>query len=101
MSRADYHRTIAMLRRCAEGQSGPDPVAAPFQILPTDVRFTTSPDTGEPDCLCSRCGEVIEERCAPAIRCWPPTAIFEYRFHPHCVGASPCCDGDDEDEEPW
>jgi hypothetical protein len=68
-----------------------------FRILPTDTLFLGSPDTGWPECLCSRCGLVIEERCAPAVRCWREGEPgFEYRFHPHCLGMAPCCDGDEE-----
>jgi hypothetical protein len=68
----------------------------PFEILPTDRRFEDSPDDGTPECLCSRCGQVIEEKCSPAIRAWPERGNYEYRYHPHCVGAWPCCQGDEE-----
>lgn len=62
-----------------------------LKLEPTDVRFLDSPDAGDPDCFCSRCGEVIEERCAPPIRALPAGGRYEYRFHPHCLGLEPCC----------
>jgi hypothetical protein len=60
-------------------------MSLPFSVLPTDRRFDTSPDAGDPECLCSRCGKPIEERALP-IRAWPPNAEYEYRFHPKCLG---------------
>ncbi len=68
-----------------------------FKLLATDRAFPDSPDVGDVRCRCSRCGAVIEERCAPAVRVWPKDGSYEYRFHPHCLGVEPCC----ENDEPW
>ncbi len=56
-----------------------------FSVFATDTRFTTSPAIGEPDCLCSRCGKLIEEGEVP-IRAWPADSETEYRYHPACLG---------------
>lgn len=37
--------------------------------LETDKLFDDSPDTGWPECICSRCSQVIGENECP-IRCW-------------------------------
>lgn len=58
---------------------------APFKILPTDQVFTSSPFPGDPDCICSRCGELIHEGDDP-IRAWPENAKKEWRYHPACLG---------------
>lgn len=47
--------------------------------------FSDSPDAGDPDCLCSACGEVIpdnESEPGP-IRLWPG-GDKEYRLHGQC-----------------
>lgn len=54
-------------------------------ILQTDTKFYDSPDAGDPACLCSRCGKVIDE--AP-IRAFPENGEYEYRYHPACLGAT-------------
>ncbi len=56
-----------------------------IKILQTDTKFYDSPDAGDPACLCSRCGEAIEE--AP-IRAFPESGEYEYRYHPACLGAT-------------
>jgi hypothetical protein len=58
--------------------------AADITPLPTDRVFDDSPDAGHPDCLCSRCGNLIDEKTL-AIRAWPEGGK-EYRYHPACVG---------------
>lgn len=40
-----------------------------IQVLPTDTNFRYSPDTGHPDCICSRCGARIREH-EFALRMW-------------------------------
>lgn len=50
-------------------------------VLNTDKFFYTSPDAGEPDCLCSRCNKPILEVDAPIIRAWP-TKPGDYGFDP-------------------
>lgn len=55
----------------------------PIKVLPTDTRFTTSPFEGDPDCLCSRCGNQIRED-EFALRAWPKNDRFEYRYCDAC-----------------
>lgn len=55
----------------------------PIKILPTDTRFPTSPFEGDPDCLCSRCGNQIGEE-ELALRAWPEDAKAEYRYCDAC-----------------
>ena len=46
--------------------------------------FKTSPDCGDPACLCSWCEQLITADDAPAIR-MTNGANEEARFHRHCV----------------
>ena len=72
-----------------------------FELRETDRLFYSEfvIEAGDPECLCSRCGLAIEERCAPAIRMWRDGEPgFEYRFHSHCLGAVPCCTNDVDDD---
>lgn len=62
---------------------------------PGDTEFLNSPDAGHPKCLCSRCGQKIEEWHAPCLRVWPqnenlnkPAKTVEYRYHWGCVGGT-------------
>lgn len=64
-------------------------------LLPTDQKFTDSPDAGHPKCLCSRCGKRIEEWHSPCLRAMPENENAEYRFHWGCVG------GRDRTKEEW
>ena len=52
----------------------------PIAIHLTDTAFPDSPDVGELECLCSRCGDVIGD---VAIRAWSAhdAGEVEYRFH--------------------
>ena len=55
--------------------------------------FQGSPDEGEPDCLCSYCGNRIEDdeeddQDGFAIRMWPPGGRYEIRLHPRCLNAA-------------
>jgi hypothetical protein len=54
-----------------------------IQILDTDQEFTDSPDTGWPECTCSRCGNMIKESEMP-LRCFDPDRNTEYRFCEPC-----------------
>lgn len=55
-----------------------------IEILDTDTEFKDSPDTGRPDCLCSRCGNKIMEREMP-LRCFTgKERNTEYRFCEKC-----------------
>ena len=51
----------------------------------TDTAFLDSPDVGDEECLCSRCGTRISD---VAIRAWSAheAGEAEYRFHPECLG---------------
>lgn len=57
-------------------------------VLPTDRLFLVSPETGDPACLCSRCGQVC--KTTPLRVFIPPSYEFpkgaEYRYHGRCVG---------------
>lgn len=57
-----------------------------FEILPTDKFFYNSPDTGMPECICSRCGKMIPED-EPAIRAFP-TEPDDYGYDPHAEGGT-------------
>ena len=78
----------ALEEYCAarEREDAGEPVDGPAEIsiLPTDRIFDNSPDVGHPDCLCSRCGQLIREE-ELSIRCIREPGK-EYRFHPRCVG---------------
>ena len=56
-------------------------------ILKTDQAFDDSPNTGHPDCICSRCSAPIPVG-EIAVRVWPDGRT-EYRYHPHCVMKAP------------
>lgn len=56
-------------------------------ILKTDQPFDDSPNTGHPDCICSRCSSPIPAG-EIAVRVWPD-GDTEYRYHPHCVMKAP------------
>lgn len=61
------------------------------QVVQSDDRlFDDSPDAGLPECICSRCGQVIGEETVP-IRLFVLHGAkdrhgCEYRYHPTCVG---------------
>ena len=46
--------------------------------------FSSSPDAGDPTCLCSWCEELITEEDAPVIR-MTNGADQEARFHRRCI----------------
>lgn len=56
-----------------------------FRILETDTRFVRHTEPGDPDHLCSRCGKPIGDDVVP-ICCWPESGLYEYRYHPECLG---------------
>jgi hypothetical protein len=62
-----------------------------FHVLRTDVRFPSSPASGAPDCLCSRCGIPIAESSTPIVRVREheagrgATFLGEFRYCPTCV----------------
>lgn len=72
----------------------------PLALRLTDTPFRDSPDVGEEDCLCSRCGGQIME---VAIRAWSAheDGEREYRYHPECLEDQiiPVPEEDEEDEE--
>lgn len=45
--------------------------------------FNDSPDAGDPECLCSLCGKLIQEDDVP-IRAWPESGKREIRLHWDC-----------------
>lgn len=45
--------------------------------------FKNSPNAGHPQCLCSKCGNLIDEDEGP-IRCWSEKFDIEYRWHHEC-----------------
>jgi hypothetical protein len=47
--------------------------------------FNSSPDCGDPTCLCSWCEELITEDDAPAIRLFDRDTNREARFHRRCI----------------
>lgn len=53
----------------------------------TFLWFKTSPNCGDPTCLCSWCEELITEEDAPAIR-MTNSANEEARFHRRCINAA-------------
>lgn len=72
-----------------------------IDIIHTDTVFYNSPSTGDADCICSRCGERIEEY-ESAIRAWPTEpGDFGYdrdapqgtelRYHIECLGLRSAC----------
>lgn len=77
-----------------------------FNVKETDTLFDDSPDTGLPECKCSRCGNKIKTREIP-LRCWPTdehgnVLNYEYRYCENCMkesGISMWADkGDDYDD---
>jgi len=50
--------------------------------------FKSSPDAGDPTCICSWCEQPIGEDEAPIIRLFDTDANTEARFHWHCVSDS-------------
>jgi hypothetical protein len=52
-------------------------------VAPNLMWFDDSPDAGEPSCLCSYCGNVIEEGDGP-VRMWNGEGQ-ELRFHDVCL----------------
>jgi len=63
-----------------------------IKILPSDRFFDDCPETGDPACICSRCGAVIEK--GPVIRAapteegepgWTTGRPVEFRYHIHHI----------------
>ena len=52
-------------------------------LLESDKKFYDSPDTGWPECICSRCGNMIKELEMP-LHLWPDGENSEYRFCEAC-----------------
>lgn len=48
-----------------------------------DAQFATSPDAGDPECRCSRCGLSIGEDECP-LRAWSEGGHYEYRYCTDC-----------------
>lgn len=81
-----------------------------FEVLPTDKYFYDSPDTGMPECLCSRCNKVIPEDDVP-IRAWPEPGEYgydakavggtEFRYCESCLQAAGIYIGKSLDNAQW
>lgn len=83
-----------------------------LEIKITDKFFYDSPDAGDKNCLCSRCGKHIPGNDSPIIRVWP-TESGDYGFDPKSEGGTEfrycndCCRGmgmtfvDHKDDENW
>jgi hypothetical protein len=52
-------------------------------LLVTDTAFPTSPESGRPSCLCSRCGTIIREE---PLRFFDGVNGTEFRYHVRCLG---------------
>jgi hypothetical protein len=63
--------------------------------------FSTSPDAGDPTCLCSWCEQPITEAQAPAIRLFDSDTNREARFHRGCYGAAMGMASGQQDDEDW
>lgn len=50
--------------------------------------FSSSPNAGDPTCLCSWCEDLITEEEAPVIRLFDTDTNREARFHWSCAGAA-------------
>lgn len=76
-----------------------NPERSLYGILPSDRRFTDSPEPG-PDCWCSRCDQPIIKGLV--FRFWPRerngSIVYEYRYHPACVGVQVLLEDDEEEE---
>lgn len=55
-----------------------------IEALPTDKLFKDSPDTGWPECKCSRCDKMIREHEVP-LRMMPEGQNAEYRYCESCM----------------
>lgn len=58
-----------------------------IQVKPTDKFFYDSPDSGHPDCKCSRCGNHILQAESPILRMWP-TEPGDYGYDPKAEGGT-------------
>ena len=67
--------------------------------LPGDIFFFHSPDAGQPDCLCSRCGKKIEEWQSPCFRMFAKLDKTEYRYHWGCIGGKDRTKEEFDDEQ--
>lgn len=72
-----------------------------IEVRIDDVAFNESPDTGDPECRCSRCLQPIKEREFP-LRCWTEKEpVKEYRFCTSCMKGMGIDMGEPEDEDFW
>jgi hypothetical protein len=77
----------------------------PIEVLATDKAFASSPDAGDPTCICSRCESAIGENEVP-VRCFTTNehgdvnySSLEYRYCTPCLAlmgvenafAEECC----------
>jgi len=87
------------LARVGVREEGEEVTTYPCQ---TDTLFQDSPDSGQPECICSRCGKMIED--GAAIRVFVNEGRDgEYRYHRACVGAETLTSFEEEEDglSPW
>lgn len=75
------------------------------QVLTTDTEFKDSPDTGRPECICSRCGKKITAR-EFAMRVFTgKKRNTEFRYCPSCQakdwGITSLSQNDDDEDDDY
>lgn len=73
--------------------------ARPMHILPEDRRFPSHVEEGQ-GCHCSRCGHTIWDGVV-ALRVFPESGEWQYRYHPTCFGAMPLEEDPYTDADGW
>jgi hypothetical protein len=58
-----------------------------IHVKPNDKVFYDSPDSGHPDCKCSRCGKPIPAKESPILRMWP-TESGDHGYDPNAAGGT-------------
>jgi len=71
-----------------------------IEVLTSDKLFQTSPQGGDPECICSRCDSHIPEEQEPIIRAFVDEGRGgEYRYCRSCIGKSGVMFFDSEEDE--
>jgi len=58
-----------------------------IEVKTTDKVFYTSPESGHPDCKCSRCDKAIPEDESPILRMWP-SEPGDHGYDPKALGGT-------------
>lgn len=58
-----------------------------MEVKHTDKFFYDSPDSGHPDCKCSRCEKAIPANQTPILRMWP-TEPSDHGYDPKSEGGT-------------